>query len=81
MVRPHVREPSPPLIPATTAWQMTAVVAACLAIRCLATFVPGNWLWGLDTLRVWPMPWAIALALLAAAGFIPAVAQRPEDGL
>jgi tetratricopeptide (TPR) repeat protein len=45
-------------------------------LRLGAALVSSNWLWGLDTLRAWPPPAAVALAACAAAGFAPAIAVR-----
>ena len=58
-----------------------AVVALCFALRLVAAFAPGNWVWGLDTLHDWPWPLGATLAVLGALGFVPAVARVAERAL
>ncbi|MGH7732002.1 MAG: hypothetical protein ACRENJ_12225, partial [Candidatus Eiseniibacteriota bacterium] len=54
---------------------LLATLGACLGLRVLASFTASNWLWGLDTLRGWPIPAAIALVAIAVAGFVPVSAR------
>jgi tetratricopeptide repeat protein len=74
--RPGRPTPSPaPSTGADATPLVLSALGACLALPVLASFTSTNWLWGLDTLRWWPVPAAIGLAILGAAGFVPAVAR------
>jgi hypothetical protein len=52
-----------------------------LALRTAGCFVRSNWFWGWDTFGHWPPPGAVALVVLAAAGFVPPVGRLIERGL
>ncbi|HTR96341.1 MAG TPA: hypothetical protein VMH61_00420 [Candidatus Acidoferrales bacterium] len=72
---PRAREAAAPDDPALTR-MLFAALALLFALRVAGALSPSNWLWGVNTLRYWPRPLGVAIALLAAAGFVPAVARR-----
>ena len=68
--------PAPPV-----AHLAAAIVAACAAmivLRAVAATTTSNWLWGLNTLRYWGPPDAVAVVAFAAAGLVPPVARAIE---
>ncbi|HEY2953715.1 MAG TPA: tetratricopeptide repeat protein [Candidatus Eisenbacteria bacterium] len=60
---------------------LVLALALGLGLRALASLLPVPGVWGLDTLRVWPRGQAIAVLLLGAAGFVPAVARALEHAM
>jgi hypothetical protein len=63
---------------------LLAALALGLVLRAAASFTPFHAFWGLDTLRGWPLPPALAVLLLGALGFVPPVArvlERAMDGI
>ena len=55
--------------------------AVLLAVRILAGLSFSNWLWGVAPERYWPAAGRLALVLLAAIGFLPAIGRPIERGL
>jgi tetratricopeptide (TPR) repeat protein len=56
-------------------------IALAFALRAAASLLPIPGVWGLDTLRVWPLGPAVALLLLGAIGFVPVVARGMERAM
>ncbi len=69
---PHVRR----------GWRaLHAALALCLALQVIGARTDTNWLWGLDSLRFWGLPGALALVALGASGFLPGVGSAIERAL
>jgi hypothetical protein len=60
---------------------LVVVLALSFALRAAASLLPIPRVWGLDTLRVWPLVEALVVLLLGAIGFVPAVARAMERGM
>lgn len=56
-------------------------MAGLLVLRVVAPFVRSNWLWGVDLGRYFPLPLAVALFLVAAAGFVPGLSRRIDAAI
>jgi hypothetical protein len=64
-------------------------LALAFALRVAASLLPIPGMWGLDTLRVWPLSWTVPVLLLGALGFAAsgrarhrarAAVRRPSGG-
>ncbi len=73
---PAIAEPPSPAPPL-----LIAALALGFALRVAASAIPPAGLWGLDTLRHLPPIAAVAIVLLAAAGFAPPLARAIERRL
>jgi tetratricopeptide (TPR) repeat protein len=69
--------PRPPAAPRL----LVIALALAFALRAAASLLPIPGMWGLDTLRVWPLGWAVLLLLLGALGFVPPVARSIERAM
>jgi hypothetical protein len=69
--------------PSTAAAPAALMVALGLAfaLRLVASALPPSGLWGLDTLRHVPVAALVAILVVAAAGFVPRIAQMIERAL
>jgi hypothetical protein len=56
-------------------------IAVAFGLRAAASLLPVPGVWGLDTLRGWPLLPAIAVLLLGAIGFVPPVARGLERAM
>src|SRR5206468_2659466 len=81
---PMRADAAPPPLSRPAPRALVVTLAVGFALRTVATFVPSAHLWGLDTLRAWPLPLALGLVGLGAAGFVPPFVgwlERVLDGL
>jgi hypothetical protein len=77
--RPRI--PTAPARADSSTLALIATILFTLVLRCATLLGASNWWWGLDAFRPWPLSRGIALAALAALGFVPLVARAIESAL